>query len=121
MAFISSSDIENERFAIMVEISLSKIAVILTVLGAGLMLAYCAVVLVGYSIGSYFYQWDVSLGGWLALICGLIAIMGVRKIDTIPWSIVLIIVGIIGGHGGGFLVVIGGVIGLMLNTYPKGD
>jgi hypothetical protein len=50
---------------------------------------------------------------------GIIAIIGARSAGTLVWAIVLIIVGLIGGGLGGFLVLIGGIIGLITALSKK--
>jgi hypothetical protein len=103
----------------MVEISLSKIAPVLTAGGAALMVVYGAAALIGYTSGWYLDSLGIAFGGSVSLVCAFIAIIGAVKLDSLKWSIILIIVGVAGGNAGGFLVVIGGVIGLMQNTYPQ--
>ena len=50
----------------------------------------------------------------MAIICGVIAIIGAKSASTLVWAIVLIIVGIIGGGLGGLLVILGGLLGLIV-------
>ncbi len=60
-----------------------------------------------------FFHWEFSGGGLVTLVCGVIAIYGARSSGNLAWAIVLIIVGGIGGGFGGFLVLLGGVLGLI--------
>jgi hypothetical protein len=55
----------------------------------------------------------------LAIILGIIAVMGARYIDYLGWSIGLIIVGIIGSGLGGILVLVGGILGLISYSTRK--
>jgi hypothetical protein len=57
--------------------------------------------------------------GIVAIICGVIAIIGARSASTLVWAIVLIIVGIIGGGLGGLLVVLGGLLGIIVVITKK--
>lgn len=63
------------------------------------------------------FDWKVLLllgiRGIVTLICGIIAIIGAKSASTLVWAIVLIIVGLIGGGLGGFLVLLGGILGLV--------
>jgi hypothetical protein len=55
--------------------------------------------------------------GILALILGIIAIIGAKHVTELIWAIVLIVIGLIGGGAGGsiggLLVLIGGILGLI--------
>lgn len=104
----------------MVELSLSKIALALNVLGGILLIIYGSYGFVMASIGGYAMSGGFTFGMLLTMFCGILAMAWSYKADTIKWSVVLIVVGILGvagGSAGGFLVVIGGVIGLMQSTY----
>jgi hypothetical protein len=57
--------------------------------------------------------------GIVAIICGVIAIVGAKRVTTIVWAVVLIVVGVIGGGIGGLLVIVGGIIGLVLAIMSK--
>jgi hypothetical protein len=54
-----------------------------------------------------------AFGGVITLVMGIIAIIGSKSVNTIPWAIVLIVMGAIGGGLGGLLVALGGVLGLI--------
>jgi hypothetical protein len=60
-----------------------------------------------------------AYGDIVAIICGVIAIIGSRSATTLVWAIVLIIVGIVGGEFGGLLVVLGGLLGLIVAATKK--
>jgi len=53
-----------------------------------------------------------AIRGLIALICGIVALIGAKKLPDLAWGIVLIIVGAIGGGIGGLLALIGGAIGI---------
>ncbi len=104
----------------MVELSLSKIAQVLNVLGGILMIIYGSYGFIMASIGGYQMSGGFTFGMLLTLFCGILAMVWSNKVDTIIWSIVLIAVGVLGvagGSVGGFMVAIGGVIGLMESTF----
>jgi hypothetical protein len=102
----------------MARTSLGQIAYILTLIGGILLVIFGLLNLLAIEFGgpSFFY-WTVysfAYSGIVMLICGVIAIIGSRSVTTLVWSIVLIIVGLIGGGLGGLLVVLGGIIGLII-------
>lgn len=51
--------------------------------------------------------------GVIPIILGVVAIIGAKYSDTLLWSIVLIIIGYLGGGLGGLLVLVGGILGLV--------
>jgi hypothetical protein len=53
-----------------------------------------------------------AIRGLLALICGIVALIGAKRLPDLAWGIVLIIVGAIGGGISGLLALIGGAIGI---------
>lgn len=65
------------------------------------------------AFGSFFFNWGFSYGGIVTLIMGIIAVIGSKNINMLTWTIVLIIVGLIGGGLGGLLVVLGGLLALI--------
>jgi hypothetical protein len=77
--------------------------------------------LVGYAVSYFgpFISFSFAYFGIVAIICGIIAIIGSRSVTTIVWAIVLIIVGVIGGGLGGLLVILGGLIGLIAVLVKK--
>lgn len=73
-----------------------------------------------YIIGSPFYSLYSVLGalglfgtGIVQLVLGIICAIGARYVGTLTWAIVLLILGVIGGGFGGFLVVLGALLGLI--------
>jgi hypothetical protein len=54
----------------------------------------------------------IGLGIYL-IVLGIIAIVGARRVVSIAWAIILIIIGLISGSIAGFLVLLGGIIGLI--------
>lgn len=53
-----------------------------------------------------------AIRGLIALICGIVALIGAKRLPDLAWGIVLIIVGAIGGGISGLLALIGGAIGI---------
>lgn len=49
----------------------------------------------------------------IALILGIVAIIGARYVKRLEWAIILIIIGYFGGGIGGLLVLVGGVLALV--------
>lgn len=105
--------------------SLSRIAYILTLIGGILLVILGLISLVGsFEFGGPFLRWGWGYGyfaysGIVAIICGIIAIIGAKLVATLVWAIVLIVVGIIGGGIGGLLVILGGIIGLVVVLSKK--
>jgi hypothetical protein len=101
------------------EMSVSRIAYILALIGGILLVIFGLISLIGSSFGPSFLYWgwgfaSFAFGGIISIICGAIALIGARSAGTLVWAIVLIIVGIIGGGLGGLLVVLGGLLGLIV-------
>jgi hypothetical protein len=99
----------------MSEISVSRIAYILVLVGGILMVLFGLLSLIGSSFESFgpFLHWGFAYGSIVTIVCGVIAVIGARSVNTLVWAIVLIIVGAIGGGLGGLLVVLGGLLGLV--------
>jgi hypothetical protein len=96
--------------------SVSRIAYYLALIGGILLLIFGLLSLVGYSVvyfGPFFYV-AFAYYSIVTIICGIIAIIGAKRVTDVVWAIVLIIVGILGGGLGGLLVILGGIIGLIL-------
>ncbi|HEX9262661.1 MAG TPA: hypothetical protein VF893_09070 [Candidatus Bathyarchaeia archaeon] len=93
-------------------ISVSQLAYYLALIGGILMVLFGLLSFLG-SFGRFFFNWGFSYGGILTLICGIIAIIGARSVNTLVWAIVLLVVGIVGGGLGGLLVILGGILGLI--------
>jgi hypothetical protein len=92
--------------------SLSTIAYYLALIGGILMVLLGLISFFGI-FRVFFFHWDFSYGAIVTIVMGIIAIIGSRSASTLAWSIVLIIVGLIGGGIGGLLVVLGGLLGLI--------
>ena len=100
------------------EMSVSRIAYILALIGGILLVIFGLISLIVSSFGPSFLYWGWGLasfafGGIISIICGVIALIGAKSAGTLVWAIVLIIVGIVGGGLGGLLVVLGGLLGLI--------
>lgn len=100
----------------MARTSLGQIAYILALIGGILLVIFGLLSLLSIGLGGFFYFsiYSFAYSGIVMLICGVIAIIGARSVNTLVWAIVLIIVGIVGGGLGGLLVVLGGLIGLII-------
>ena len=108
----------------MSEMSVSRIAYILALVGGILLVIFGLISLIGSSFGPSFLYWgwgfaSFAFGGIISIVCGVIAIIGAKSAGTLIWAIVLIIVGIIGGGLGGLLVVLGGLLGLIVVLTKK--
>jgi hypothetical protein len=99
----------------MSEISVSRIAYILALIGGILMIIFGLLSLVGSSFDNFgpFLHWGFAYGSIVTIICGVIAVIGAKSVNTLVWAIVLIVVGAIGGGLGGVLVILGGLLGLV--------
>lgn len=109
----------------MPEISVSRIAYILALVGGILLVILGLLSLIESSFEDYglFVRWGSAFrftyDSIVAIFCGIIAIIGARSATTLVWAIVLLIVGIIGGGLGGLLVVLGGLLGLVVVITKK--
>jgi len=106
----------------MSEISVSRIAYVLALLGGILLVILGLLSFFGYSIenfGSVLHWRFFAYESIVAIICGVIAIIGSKSATTLVWAIVLLIVGIIGGGLGGLLVVLAGLLGLIVAITKK--
>ena len=74
---------------------------ILGMLGSAVMMAF------GSPIGGFFGA------GIVVIILGIIAAVLSKRVNELLWAIVLIVIGFVGGSIGGFLVLIGGILGLL--------
>ncbi len=105
----------------MVKTSLGRVAYVLALVGGVLLvlfsllgfLGFAMMVPFGMPMPRFFAGFDI-----LALIFGIIVIVGSKHASELVWAIVLIIVGYLGGGIGGLLVLIGGIVGL-LSKYVK--
>jgi hypothetical protein len=100
---------------------ISRIAYYLALIGGILLVIFGLLSLVGYAFTYLgpFISFGFAYFGIVAIICGIIAIIGARSATTIVWAIVLIVVGIIGGGLGGLLVILGGIVGLIVVITKK--
>jgi len=106
----------------MSEISVSRIAYILALLGGILLVILGLLSFIGYSVRNFepVLHWGLfAYGSIVAIVCGVIAVIGAKSATTLVWAIVLIIVGIVGGGLGGLLVVFGGILGLIVVLSKK--
>ena len=99
----------------MSELSVSKLAYYLALIGGILLILFGLLSLIGFGRLSYlhFSFYAFAYDGIVSLVCGVIAIVGAKSANTLVWAIVLLIVGVIGGGLGGLLVVLGGLLGLV--------
>jgi hypothetical protein len=101
---------------------ISRIAYVLALLGGILLVILGLLSFIGYSFENFrsVFHWRFfAYGDIIAIICGVIAVIGAKSADTLVWAIVLIVVGIIGGGLGGLLVVLGGLLGLIVVVTKK--
>jgi hypothetical protein len=105
----------------MSEISVSRIAYILALVGGILMVILGLLSFIASSFENFgpFLHWGFAYGSIVTIICGAIAIIGAKSATVLVWAIVLIIVGIIGGGFGGLLVALGGLLGLVTVVSKK--
>ena len=99
-------------------ISVSQLAYYLALIGGALMVLFGLVGFFG-SFGDNILHWGFSYGGVITIVCGIIAIIGARSVNTLVWAIVLVVVGAVGGGLGGLLVILGGLIGLITALSKK--
>ena len=96
---------------------LAKLAYVLALLGGIIMIIIGILSFLGFGFPGPAFGWGYytfAYGGFVTLICGVIAVIGAKYAATIEWAIILIIVGIIGGTFGGILVLIAGIVGLLI-------
>ena len=100
---------------------ISRVAYYLALIGGILLVIFGLLSLIGYAFTYFgpFISFSFAYFGIVAIICGIIAIIGSKSVTTIVWAIVLIIVGVIGGGLGGLLVILGGLIGLIAVLIKK--
>jgi len=105
----------------MSEMSVSRIAYILALIGGIVMILFGLLSLIVSSFESFgpVLHWGFAYGGIVTMICGVIAVIGARSANTLVWAIVLIVVGVVGGGIGGLLVVLGGLLGLVTVVTKK--
>ena len=106
----------------MSEISVSRIAYLLVLIGGILMVIIGLLSFIGYGFVYFgpFLPFSFTYFGIVTVVCGIIAIIGAKSVTNLVWAIVLIIVGLIGGGGlGGALVVLGGLLGIVTVAIKK--
>jgi len=96
--------------------SLGKVGYYLALIGGILMILLSVVAFLGMGIMMPFGM-PFAIGGMtlsvVGLVLGVIAIIGSKHVTEPVWAIVLIIIGLVGIGTGGFLVVLGGLLGLV--------
>lgn len=100
--------------------SLARLGSILALVGGIIMLVEGLVGFVGFSFMMIFESPMSHFFGFglLAIVLGIIAIVGHKHASELVWAIVLIVIGFVGGGAGGLLVLLGGILGL-LSKYIK--
>ncbi len=98
--------------------SVSTVAYYLALIGGILLIVLGLIGFFG-SVGAYYFHWGYSYSEIVAIIMGIIAIIGAKSANTLVWAIVLIVVGLIGGGLGGLLVLLGGIFGLVTAVSKK--
>ena len=90
---------------------------ILALIGGIIIIVFGLLGLIGNYLGSAFSPAGYYLSGTIysivAIIIGVICVIGSRSVGTLVWAIVLIVLGIISGGIGGALVIIGALLGLL--------
>ncbi|MGA2523927.1 MAG: hypothetical protein ABSF65_07215 [Candidatus Bathyarchaeia archaeon] len=88
---------------------ISRIAYYLALIGGIPLVIFGLLSLIGYAFMYFgpFISFSFAYFGIVAVICGIIAIIGAKGVTTIVWTIIHIVVGIIGGGIGGLLVILG--------------
>jgi len=97
---------------------LYALATVLCLVGAMLLIVSGVLGFLGSAIHIIFSP-IASLGGMfravIEVILGLFALLGLTKVKSATWDIILVVVGFIGGGVGGALVLIGALIALVLH------
>jgi hypothetical protein len=90
---------------------------ILALIGGILIIVFGLLGLIGDSLGSAFSPAGYYLTGAfysvVAIIIGVICIIGSKSVGTLVWAIVLLVLGIVSGGIGGVLVILGALLGLV--------
>jgi hypothetical protein len=90
---------------------------IIALIGGVLIIIFGFLGLIGNSLGSAFspagYYISGALYSVVAIIIGIICVIGAKSVGTLTWAIVLLVLGIISGGIGGALVILGAIIGLI--------
>ena len=90
---------------------------ILALIGGILIIVFGLLSLIGNSLGSAFSPAGHYLSGAMysivAIIIGVICVIGSKSVGTLVWAIVLLVLGIVSGGIGGALVILGALLGLV--------
>ena len=90
---------------------------ILALIGGILIIIFGLLGLIGNSFGSAYspagYYVSGAVYSVVAIVIGIICVVGSRSVGTLPWAIVLLVLGIISGGIGGVLVILGAILGLI--------
>lgn len=93
--------------------SVSRLSYYLALIGGIILLVFGVLGLLQSSFRGFYVSWGLSFGGVVSLVCGLVAVLGASRARELAWSIVLIVVGLVGAGVGGLLVLVGGILGLV--------
>jgi phosphate starvation-inducible membrane PsiE len=90
---------------------------ILALIGGVLIIVFGLLGLIGNSLGSAFSPAGYYVSGamycLLAILIGVICVIGSKSVGTLVWAIVLLVLGIVSGGIGGALVILGALLGLV--------
>lgn len=90
---------------------------ILALIGGILIIVFGFLGLIGNSLGSAFspagYYISGALYSVVAIIIGIICVIGAKSVGTLVWAIVLLVLGIVSGGIGGVIVILGALLGLI--------
>jgi len=90
---------------------------ILALIGGILIIVFGLLALIGNSLGSAFSPAGHYLTGEfysiVAIVIGVICVIGSKSVGTLVWAIVLLVLGIVSGGIGGALVILGALLGLV--------
>jgi hypothetical protein len=90
---------------------------ILALIGGVLIIVFGLLGLIGISLGIAFSPVGYYLSGAIysivAIIIGVICVIGSRSVGTLVWAIVLLVLGIVSGGIGGILVILGALLGFV--------
>ena len=96
--------------------SLMRAAKTFVVVGAILMIVLSILSVVGRTLSLPFYP-QASINSlayvFMSLLGGVVALFLSPRTGNLPWTLVLIVIGIVGGGLGGLLVLIGGVTAII--------
>lgn len=99
---------------------------ILALIGGILIIVFGLLGFIGYSLGSVFSPVGYYISGaiWsiVAIVIGVICVIGSKSVGTLVWAIVLLVLGIVSGGLGGALVILGALLGLVsifVKSQPK--